>query len=1505
LIDHQPILSKQMEMLRLDIQQLNNFIINEGEMNQGNRAVLIDNLNRLIRMRFAEKEEKITQTDNFTVTVTQPQESLKVTDSTDKLEKENTKLKHEIIRLEERISTQDQLLSLLKDKMTPDAKNIVNEISRAKLETEEAKVTMVKANNEKYELKKMVDQLKEDIRIKDSNTEESSRKLRKAEAEFASSVKDYERTIRGLKDELEESLKENKFLLKELEVMERDLLNTRKNLTNAAIEIDEMEKAEQENLRRTKEITKELTGKENEIEELKREMARNIGGLLNTLSPSKMMLAGRRSMVIQQEENLESLKEDNEILRRKVKEKQQEIFDLTLALDQAKASKDSPEKTNFEASINLNELKREISEVNRQNTKLRDLVKEKDAKIADMETILEGNKKVREIRLLDPGMPGMKASTASLDPDYKMKDLVRQLDISRAREEELEKENEIMKLENKTLGKDIRNLEARYEDEVRDLKTLIEQGKEGYRSTYQTPVEMSNQKTSQKYKETIDILNEENEAFMKENFQLKKLIKQKDRQLEELIDKLEGSGSSFPKKVDENTGISDQLRNKIIKLEKEKEDLVEQLMSQKMESSQNLQIDDNSLRVSLNKLAKELESSERETNLIGKKLKEKELESKEVKAEAEEYRKKLVESNESIAALKSQVKELQSRLGSITDELNDLKINHRQRTDVGDKLPVEPLANRTDEVEQRDYIKKLKERINELELQVGDNYELKRLRNQISRLTQETEELKLDHEEVSRRLKDKQSQNLKLMDEKESLLQQLKEQSRAREETSRETEINSKSDFKIFRSNRNTEKEGQETEVGKDRSWAELQDLKKVMGKIKNTLGEDLSFPDHQIPQKIDGLIDDATINSRHVKSLQNENTELLEKLNRLLGKPNEEELQNTTLHERSKLNESYGFEVEDLQRDVKQLREINRKLLEEKMNLESRLRRGGQDEGETSHASVSRMKESDADLDRMLDKFRKDREVYSKDAAILRDRVSELQQQDNRSQQQIAGLEKYSKDLERALHLFFSDPVIAGITGVTNVELSRGKKTQFVDLLDDLAALLKKRQRSERIEREALERELEELRVLGMTKRSEYIGKESLDDTMNASQNPMEQFEKELLKKTEELSKHKVQLQDLEFKYEDILKEVRRLKLSNQSQQSLLQLLSLDTESHLHLPKHELLCKIPEYLDLQQVVQDLLRQKSSSAQLSSEGRSLERPEQFFDSEKGRINQMLGDYRRMEEQLSMARAQLEGKNQEIGVLKNLVQEERIRSESLQSKYSKMKKEVGTLEGKIRELGGLSLEGKEALLKDNGKLKKLGQMYEDRIKEVEQENAELQDKYEKGMQAMKEKYERMKEKMLSHEEDKRATHQDSIELLKKRVEELTALVVELRETNKILEEARKKDINKNSDLRKKEDIIKEADGRLYAHRQRLQEKEKALESKEESLARLERELKEQEEEQQQAMGKSQVSQLENAGSVKELAGQLQALDIDGAYVGKQFLNGLRGNGSAALSLEAAL
>jgi hypothetical protein len=65
-----------------------------------------------------------------------------------------------------------------------------------------------------------------------------------------SSVKDYERTIRGLKDELEESQKENKFLLKELEVMERDLLNTRKNLTNAAIEIDEMEKAEQENLRK-------------------------------------------------------------------------------------------------------------------------------------------------------------------------------------------------------------------------------------------------------------------------------------------------------------------------------------------------------------------------------------------------------------------------------------------------------------------------------------------------------------------------------------------------------------------------------------------------------------------------------------------------------------------------------------------------------------------------------------------------------------------------------------------------------------------------------------------------------------------------------------------------------------------------------------------------------------------------------------------------------------------------------------------------------------------------------------------------------------------------------------------------------------------------------------------------------------------------------------------------------------------------------------------------------
>jgi IS1 family transposase len=97
-----------------------------GGMNQENRGLLIDNLNKLIRMRFAEKEEKMVQTDNYTVTVSQASgASQSDGDSTDKLEKENTKLKHEIIGLEERISTQDQLLSLVKDKMTPDAKNIV------------------------------------------------------------------------------------------------------------------------------------------------------------------------------------------------------------------------------------------------------------------------------------------------------------------------------------------------------------------------------------------------------------------------------------------------------------------------------------------------------------------------------------------------------------------------------------------------------------------------------------------------------------------------------------------------------------------------------------------------------------------------------------------------------------------------------------------------------------------------------------------------------------------------------------------------------------------------------------------------------------------------------------------------------------------------------------------------------------------------------------------------------------------------------------------------------------------------------------------------------------------------------------------------------------------------------------------------------------------------------------------------------------------------------------
>jgi hypothetical protein len=73
-----------------------------------------------------------------------------------------------------------------------------------------------------------------------------------------------------------------------------------------------------------------------------------------------------------------------------------------------------------------------MSELNRQNNKQRDLGQRKRRKNCG----LGGNfrrkqKRKREIRLLDPGMPGMKASTASLDPDYKMKDLVRQLDISR------------------------------------------------------------------------------------------------------------------------------------------------------------------------------------------------------------------------------------------------------------------------------------------------------------------------------------------------------------------------------------------------------------------------------------------------------------------------------------------------------------------------------------------------------------------------------------------------------------------------------------------------------------------------------------------------------------------------------------------------------------------------------------------------------------------------------------------------------------------------------------------------------------------------------------------------------------------------------------------------------------------------------------------------------------------------------------------------------------------
>ena len=167
------------------------------------------------------------------------------------------------------------------------------------------------------------------------------------------------------------------------------------------------------------------------------------------------------------------------------------------------------------------------------------------------------------------------------------------------------------------------------------------------------------------------------------------------------------------------------------------------------------------------------------------------------------------------------------------------------------------------------------------------------------------------------------------------------------------------------------------------------------------------------------------------------------------------------------------------------------------------------------------------------------------------------------------------------------------------------------------------------------------------------------------------------------------------------------------------------------------------------------------------------------------------------------------------------------------------------ESRVTELGGgqsgrqgqtvpISPDELERLHRELKKAKKTNTLYEQRIRELELENEELNDNLDKNLEVMREKYNRIKDKMLDQEESQRIASNESYDILKKRIEELTGLIGELKTTNKILEEARKSDIEKLQDLRKREEALKEAEQRMHALRQRLVEKEKQLQAREEAM-----------------------------------------------------------------------
>ena len=1193
------------------------------------------------------------------------------------------------------------------------------------------------------------------------------------------------------------------------------------------------------------------------------------------------------------EEELQIAGAENETLRRKFKEKQQEVMDLELVVERARSNK--TKDIDNEADLQLvqqrqadlqSQLKKAQDEIN----ELKATTSQKERQISNLEHELAD---ARQLQLRAPAetSPSQSSSSSLLIERLKLQitetERDKAFEIGRLKQqlEGISKELVEQTAENSALNKKIRERQQELFDlkmtidqlsfkaakEVKDRDDQIEELRERLKSStlrqptaQQSPVksqvaEGSEEdhagETMKRWNDQLQQMREQLDDTQDELSKMRRLIKQKDQQVGELLDKLEQQAEAERRAAanKEKDDEIDRLSDKAAKLSRKIDELTDernkaQHLAETLENSESDKLA--VMRQKLNHANSEInELVKREDELVSELSK-----AKRDLGEIEVLKDRIISKDKRLAEAAVEIAELDTRVGALRKTAGELEVANERLTIASKRISeISTEKDKLDEQvsalkrQQREQDPSIDEKLSTLTKRFEDiRAERDLFRDQIAELKSTKDDLQL----IEAKLQASQKRFVDLTKERDELVVSLNTERRLRADEELKVERVEKRLVELMKDWNNLTKD-----VSKDkdteRKLLTLEEenshlsrmVEKLRAQVTDAEGENQVLT-KRIREKIVETVERPPITVDEVERLRNiirhkegEIDELVVKIddskkaqNRLLDEASDQEAKlKRRVHELE--NQLVEIESKPARGDQDRFKQIISELTDSNNQLMVKLREKQAQMIKTVESKDEQIEQLQVNhQERHISSQRKLQEVINRHDEIqselreARGALNDIKQMLNepsladrkipsRIGDILSDLDK-SKPRIQSLELEIEGMKQPRSTDIKTSSEIRNLRESILRKEEEKFTLERRVSQLEKWQAEAHDMKAKLAEAQEAQAAAEKISKERqraidglIDDTIIGS----------LLRETREMHNFETKTQAVEV-LPDIL---RRFLRKEKSEKDFLKVKVEEYERVAEQTKaaQPRLTPANDPGVLEALEKEVVRKTEEAAKYRSDLRLIENKYEDLVNELRRTRE--GD-------------DIEELKDENVRLMEMVESERRKGEVARLKTSKLRDDISVLESRLTEAGGVQQSMVAVAPDDLQQLqseltrtrKNVGSMQQ-RINELQAENDELNANFDKNLDIMKAKYNRMRDRLADQEEAHRMADSESIDIIKHRMGEMVTLINELKANNMVLEDARRQDLARNRDFRNKEENIRAIEERLDAQRQRLQEKERQV------------------------------------------------------------------------------